>query len=54
MLEEPLELLHRPVGRGQEGSRVVRTRLDLLYVVELCDQIAAEALDSAADLNGVS
>ena len=48
VLEEALELLDRAVGGGQELGRVEAPRLEPADVVELGDQLAAEALDLAA------
>ena len=54
VLQEALELLHRAIGRGQERSGVEGARLHPLDVIELRDEVAAEALDPALDLNGVA
>ena len=54
MLQEALELFDRAIRRGQEGARVVRAGLDPLDIVELCDEVAAEALDAALDLHCVA
>ena len=48
MLEEALQLLAVAVGGGQELGRVDRLRLEPADVLELGDQLAAEALDPAA------
>ena len=54
VLEEALQLLHRAVRGGQERAGVVRAGLEPLDVVELGDQLAAEALDPALDRDGVA
>ena len=54
VFQEALQLLHRAIRRGQERSGVESARLHPLDVIELRDEVAAEALDPALDLNGVA
>ena len=54
VLEEAGELVAVAVGRGQEVARVELAAVELLDVVDLGDQLAAEALGAARDADRVA
>src|SRR5437762_12739212 len=54
VLEEPFELVDRPVGGGQELGGVVAPGLEPADVVELGDQLAPEPLGPPADPDRVA
>ena len=47
MLEEPLQLVDRAIGGGKELGGIERSGLEPANVVELRDELVAEALDAA-------
>ena len=54
VLEEARELLAVAVGRGQELPGIELAAIELLDVVDLGDQLAAEALGAARDADRVA